>query len=137
MDLDYFLKEGGEDLKSKSCMLDDFMHAAEDRCFCMKDLYQRYEKMESFLKRQEPFSSQCMDLKRKSDFIVEQVDQLQDFIKILQEIQKNENLLTFDPITEPYRKLEDLQELKKVHCQQVADSEKQAQEVEDALVAYN
>lgn len=56
MDLDYFLKEEGEDLKNKSTMLEDFMRAAEDRCFCMKDLYQKYEKMESFLKRQEPFS---------------------------------------------------------------------------------
>lgn len=51
MDLDYFLKEEGEDLKNKSTMLEDFMRAAEDRCFCMKDLYVKYEKMESFLKR--------------------------------------------------------------------------------------
>merc|ERR1711957_409930 len=50
MDLDYFLKEEGEDLKNKSTMLEDFMHAAEDKCFCIKDLNQRYEKLEPFLK---------------------------------------------------------------------------------------
>ena len=108
MDLDYFLQEEGEDLKSKSTMLEDFMRAAEDKCFCIKDLHSKYEKLESFLKRQEPFSTQCMDLKRKSDFVVEQVGQLEEFIKILQEIQKNEHLLTFDPITEPHKKLEEI-----------------------------
>ena len=137
MDLDYFLKEEGEDLKNKSAMLDDFMNAASDRCFCMKDLYTKFEKMESFLKRQEPFPEQCMDLKRKNDFIEQQVDSLQEFIKVLEEIQKNEKLLSFDPVTEPYKKLETLQDLKKVHLKQLAQSEAQSQDVEDSLVAYN
>jgi len=52
-------------------MLVDFMQAAEDKLICLKDLYTRYEKMESFLKKKEPFIEQCMDLKRKNNFIIE------------------------------------------------------------------
>ncbi len=74
MDLDYFLKEQGEDLNQKSQMLEDFMRAAEDKCFCMKELYTKYERMESFLKHKEPFSQQCMDLKRKNNFVIDQMD---------------------------------------------------------------
>ena len=56
MDLDYFMKEEGEDLNVKSQLLQDFMSAAEDKCFNMKELYSKYEKMESFLKHSEPFT---------------------------------------------------------------------------------
>lgn len=52
-------------------MLEDFMHAAENKLYCLNDLYLRYEKMESFLKKKEPFVEQCMDLKRKNNFIVD------------------------------------------------------------------
>lgn len=47
------------------------MRASEDKCFCMKELYTKFEKMESFLKHKEPFSQQCMDLKRKNQFIID------------------------------------------------------------------
>ena len=50
MDLAYFLEEEGEDLKSKSTVLDDFMRAAGDKCFCIKDLVTKFQKMEYFLK---------------------------------------------------------------------------------------
>jgi hypothetical protein len=66
MDLAYFLKEEGEDLNTKSLVLDDFVNLAQDKFFVMKDLYAKYERMESFLKHQEPFEQQCMDLKRKA-----------------------------------------------------------------------
>ena len=35
-------------------MLDDFMRAAVDKHFCVKELYLRYEKLESFLKHNQP-----------------------------------------------------------------------------------
>jgi len=56
MDLAYFYQEDGEDLNKKSQVLEDFMRTAEDKCFCMKDLYQKYEKMESFLKHNATFT---------------------------------------------------------------------------------
>ena len=56
MDLAYFLAEDGEDLYKKSQVLEDFMRTAEDKCFCMKDLYQKYEKLEAFLKHSATFT---------------------------------------------------------------------------------
>lgn len=66
MDLAYFYANDGEDLNKKSQMLEDFMRIAEEKSFCMKELYAKYEKMESFLKHNEPFTTQCMELKHKS-----------------------------------------------------------------------
>lgn len=71
MDLDYFLREEGEDLNQKSQLLDDFIASAEDKIMSLKDMYLRFEKMESFLKNKEPFTQQCMDLKRKNNFIID------------------------------------------------------------------
>lgn len=137
MDLDYFYKEQGEDLNTKSEMLEDFMMAAEEKSVCLKDLYQRYETLESFLKNKEPLTEQCLDLKRKNNFIIEQQEQLQAFLKLLEEIKSREKLLTFDPITESHKKLEEIQALKQVHILQMAESEKQSDDVEEALQAYN
>lgn len=50
MDLAYFLQEEGEDLNTKSLVLDDFVNLTQDKFFVMKDLYAKYERMESFLK---------------------------------------------------------------------------------------
>lgn len=50
MDLAYFLREEGEDLNTKSLVLDDFMNVAQDKFFVIKDLYAKYERMEAFLK---------------------------------------------------------------------------------------
>jgi hypothetical protein len=52
------------------------MRAAEDKCFCIKDLYLKYEKMESFLKHSATFTQQCMDIKQKNNFILDQMEQL-------------------------------------------------------------
>ena len=62
------------------------MRAAEDKCFCIIDLYLKYEKMESFLKHSATFTQQCMDIKQKNNFILDQMEQLQAFLKILEEI---------------------------------------------------
>ena len=40
-------------------------------------------------------------------------------------------------MTEPQVKLNEIQALKSVHVLQIAESERQAQQVEDALIAYN
>lgn len=71
MDLAYFYKEDGEDLNKKSHVLEDFMRTASDKCFCIKDLYIKYEKMEGLLKHSETFTQQCMDLKQKNNFIID------------------------------------------------------------------
>lgn len=71
MDLAYFLEEEGEDLKSKSTILDDFMRAANDKCFCIRDLAVKFQKMEYFLKSRMHFQDCCLDLKRKSEFVID------------------------------------------------------------------
>ena len=74
MDLQCFYELDGEDLNKKSQMLEDFMRVAEDKFFCLNELFAKYEKLENFLKHNEPFMQQCMDLKQKSNFIVEWMD---------------------------------------------------------------
>jgi hypothetical protein len=49
--------------------------------------------MEAFLKHKEPFVEQCMDLKQKSNFVVDNVESLQAFVNILEEIKAREKLL--------------------------------------------
>ena len=71
MDLEYFYELDGEDLNKKSQMLEDFMRVAEDKFFCLNELFAKYEKLENFLKHNEPFMQQCMDLKQRTTFIIE------------------------------------------------------------------
>jgi len=84
MDLAYFYANEGEDLNLKSQILEDFMRAAEDKCFCMNDLYLKYEKLESFLKHNEPFTQQCMESKHKSNFTLDFLPNLQEFVAKLE-----------------------------------------------------
>lgn len=42
---------------------------------------------------------------------------------MLEEVKSREKLLTFDPITEPLQKLEEIKKLRQVHLVQLADSE--------------
>ena len=44
-------------------MLEDFMHAAEDKYFCINELFARFEKLDTFLKHDRRFVDQCMTLK--------------------------------------------------------------------------
>lgn len=74
MDLQYFYEIDGEDLNKKSQMLEDFMRVAEDKFFCLNELFAKYEKLENFLKHNEPFMQQCMDLKQKTNFVIEGMD---------------------------------------------------------------
>ena len=59
MDLAYFNSQEGEDLYKKSQMLEDFMYVAHESYSCIKDIFQKFEKMEYFLKNQELFTDQC------------------------------------------------------------------------------
>ena len=54
--------------------------------------------MESFLKREPSFRTQCMDLQKKSNFVIECQQGLFQFIDNLEEIQKLEQYLSFEPV---------------------------------------
>ena len=78
-----------------------------------------------------------MDLKQKNNFIIDQMDSLQAFLKVLEEVKSREKLLTFEPIADPFEKLNELKHIKQIHVSQILKSEEQANQVEDTLVAYN
>jgi len=40
------------------------------------------------------------------------MDQLQTFLKVLEEVKLREKLLTFDPIADPFEKLTELRQIK-------------------------
>ena len=99
MDLAYFKSQEGEDLNKKSQMLEDFMMAAQESYSCINEIFARFEKLDHFLKHDKPFINQCMDLKQKTNFIVDWLDDLNRFISDLETIKQKESHLTFDPIT--------------------------------------
>lgn len=55
MDIDYFNQHQGENLNTKAQVLEDFMRAAEDKYFCINELFAKFEKMDTFLKHDRPF----------------------------------------------------------------------------------
>ena len=108
MDIKYFNAQEGETLNKKSQMLEEFIRAAEDKYFCLNELYAKFEKMESFLKQNEPFTKQCMDLKQRTNFIVDWLEETQKFLKTLEEVKVREKYLGFEPITDANKKLQEL-----------------------------
>ena len=108
MDIKYFNAQEGETLNKKSQMLEEFIRAAEDKYFCLNELYAKFEKMESFLKQNEPFTKQCMDLKQKTNFIVDWLEETQKFLKTLEEVKVREKYLGFEPITDANKKMQEL-----------------------------
>ena len=80
MDMDYFVKNQGEDLNKKAQVLEDFKRVAEDKYFCINELFAKFEKMDTFLKHERPFEEQCMDLKQKTTFITDWLEELQTFL---------------------------------------------------------
>ena len=77
MDMDYFNRNEGEDLNKKAQVLEDFMRAAEDKYFCINELFSRFEKIDTFLKHDRPFVDQCLDLKQKTNFVTDWLTELQ------------------------------------------------------------
>ena len=78
------------------------MRAAEDKYFCINDLFAKFEKMDTFLKHERPFVEQCLDLKQKTTFITDWLDELQDFISQIEVIKNKEKYLSFEPIVGKY-----------------------------------
>ena len=98
MDMDYFVKNGGEDLNKKAQVLEDFKRVAEDKYFCINELFAKFEKMDTFLKHERRFEDQCMDLKQKTTFITDWLEELQTFLGQLEQIKSKEKHLSFEPI---------------------------------------
>ena len=111
----YFQMHQGEDLNRKAQVLEDFMRAAEDKYFCINDLFAKFEKMDTFLKHERPFTEQCMDLKQKTTFITDWIDELQEFIGQIEIIKQKEKYLGFEPIVDAHAKLQELKKIKLVH----------------------
>ena len=102
MDIDYFNQHQGENLNTKAQVLEDFMRAAEDKYFCINELFAKFEKMDTFLKHDRPFVDQCMDLKQKTTFITDWIEELQSFMSQLDQIKQKEKHLGFEPIVSKY-----------------------------------
>ena len=98
MDLEYFTKNQGEDLNRKAAVLEDFMRAAEDKYFCINELFARFEKLDTFLKHERRFVDQCMNLKQKTNFITDWLEDLQQFVSQIEQIKQKEKFLGFEPI---------------------------------------
>ena len=76
MDIAYFNQHQGEDLNKKAQMLDKFMRDADDKFYCINELWAQFEKMDHFLKHERPFVESCMDLKQKTTFVCDWIDDL-------------------------------------------------------------
>ena len=80
MDLAYFNSQEGEDLNMKSMMLEDFVQAAQESCSSINDIFAKFEKLDYFLKHDKPFLNQCLDLKQKTNFIIDWLEELNQFV---------------------------------------------------------
>ena len=126
-----------ETIEDKANRLEDFMYIAEDAHLVLKDLFEMFDKVESFLKSSDNFKQTCLSLHQKSTLIMDWQDQLHSFVKGLEEIKKREKYLDFDPILNSFGKLETLSKLKLAHGQHLIESEENADEVENLLETYN
>ena len=94
-DTDFFVKNDIEKLDAKCNRLDDFVKVIEDKNFLLNELFEKYDKLESFMKNGNPFTSQCLDLSKKSEFVIESADSLNAFADKLKEMQELERNLDF------------------------------------------
>ena len=86
-ELDYFVKNDIEKLDVKCNRLDDFIKVIEDKNFLLNDLFVKYDQLENFMKNGNRFSSQCLDLGKRSAFVLESADHLNQFANKLKEMQ--------------------------------------------------
>lgn len=84
--LEFFIKNDIEKLDVKCNQLEDFVTVIEDKNFMMNDLFNKYDQLESFLKNGNKFSSQCISLSQKSNFIAESQDEITEFAAKMKEI---------------------------------------------------
>ena len=73
--------------------------------------------MESFLKKDAAFRSQCLDLQTKSTFVNECGENLVQFIDNLDEMQRLEQYLSFEPVYDVNEKVQELKKLNLEHAQ--------------------
>ena len=136
-DLQYFIKNDIEKLDQKCIRLDDFVKVIEDKNFMLNDLYTKYEQLENFLKNGNKFTSQCIDLSKRSAMVADSEDYIKGFTKNLKDLQSLENHLNFQPVLDPKQKLEQLRELDMNHMRQLMKSSENTAEIEDLLTSYN
>eukprot|EP00347_Sterkiella_histriomuscorum_P015284 403357610 len=126
-----------ETMDKKTQKLDDFIKVLEDKHFFLMELYEKYEQMESFLKREPSFRAQCLDLQKKSNLVLDCQQNLQQFVEYLEGIQKLEQYLNFEPVFDVNEKLDDLKKINLQHASQMITCQQNQQEVEELLVNYN
>ena len=118
-----------EPLEKKTKRLDEFFKIIEDKHYIMSDLYAKYEQMEGFLKgigskQTEQQLSPEMELRlgqlplhqKRSTLVLECQDDLLNFVDDLEEMQKLEQYLNFDPLVDVQGKLATLRRLKVAHA---------------------
>ena len=70
-DINYFVNNDIEKLDQKCIRLDDFVKIIEDKNFMFNDICTKYEQLENFLKNGNKFTSQCIDLSKRSQVVAE------------------------------------------------------------------
>ena len=94
--------------------LDDFTKVIEDKIFLLNDLYNRYDRLENFLKDGNKFSSQCIDLRRRAGMIEDCESYIEGFAKNCKKVQSLENYLTFSPVHGKYRIIDSVEPKSKI-----------------------
>ena len=80
LDLETFREDEMETVERKAQKLDDFIKVIEDKHFFLSELFEKYEKMENFLKVDDDFRSMCMNLQRKSNLVMSCSEALNVFV---------------------------------------------------------
>ena len=104
-----------EPLDKKALRLDDFVKVVEDKHYIMGDLFNKYELMEGYLKRN-PTSTTTTEnndlklnflpqLQRRTQLISDCADDLVKYLDDLDQVQELEKYLTFDPLVDVPEKL--------------------------------
>ncbi len=94
-DLDYFVTNDIEKLDSKCTRIDDFFKVIEHKSFMLNELYTRFDQLENFLKGGNKFTSQCIDLQKRSKMVEDSQEYIMTFAKNLNNIQNREKYLSF------------------------------------------
>ena len=64
----------------------------------LNELYTRFDQLENFLKGGNKFTSQCIDLQKRSKMVEDSQEYIMTFAKNLNNIQNREKYLSFQPV---------------------------------------
>lgn len=64
----------------------------------LNELYTRFDQLENFLKGGNKFTSQCIDLQKRSKMVEDSQEYILAFAKNLNNIQNREKYLSFQPV---------------------------------------